>query len=154
MFHRELIDMTEGLTHDLAKARNEIMTLKRNLENKQFIQSNQEFISPALDQKQLMQHRNQHQKARWRAWGLPKLFTIYVPHTIHQIHVWSVGTMHIHMNDNWWMHTQNPCFFIALGRRLVRTTETIAHWSSTWSKKMTPWLGCYMCQTPLSSNKS
>lgn len=65
---KELIDMTEGLTHDLAKARNEIMTLKRNLENKQFIQSNQEFISPALDQKQLMQHRNQHQKLWEEGW--------------------------------------------------------------------------------------
>ncbi|TRY75698.1 hypothetical protein TCAL_12120 [Tigriopus californicus] len=65
---KELIDMTEGLTNDLAKARNEILTLKRNLENKQFIQSNQEFISPALDQMQLMQHRNQHQKLWEEGW--------------------------------------------------------------------------------------
>ncbi len=34
---RELIDMTEGLTNDLANARNEIIALRRDLENRQYL---------------------------------------------------------------------------------------------------------------------
>ena len=60
--HRELIDMTEDLTNQLSRARNEILSLRRNLENTQYL--NNKAVDPTMDEKGIMMQQNRHQKAR------------------------------------------------------------------------------------------
>lgn len=51
--------MTEALTNDLGNARNEIMSLRREIENRKYLyqQSPDDVIN-------VSRHRNEHQKAR------------------------------------------------------------------------------------------
>lgn len=75
---RELLELSETLQSELVKSRAEIMQLKKNMENRQYLQdyhhtdkpapfkvqhSNSDLVSRIQEEAQRPEHRNQHQQA-------------------------------------------------------------------------------------------